>query len=80
MVGTIRYLEGRLKLPVNKEKSQVTEMKEATFLGFQLLRGKIRVRKTARPTFKWRVRALTRRKNPLSIDQGIHELNQYLRG
>lgn len=80
MAGTIRYLEERLRLPVNKEKSQVTGIKEVTFLGFQLLRGKIRVSKTARITFKRRVRELTRRNNPLSIEQGIHELNQYLRG
>ena len=80
MAGTIRYLEERLRLPVNKEKSQVTGIKEVTFLGFQLLRGKIRVSKTARIRFKRRVRELTRRNNPLSIEQGIHELNQYLRG
>ncbi len=80
MAGTIRYLEERLRFPVNKEKSQVSGIKEVTFLGFQLLRGKIPVSQTARPKFKRRVRELTRRNNPLSIDQGIHELNQYLRG
>jgi len=80
MTGTIRYLEERLRLPVNQEKSQVTGIKAVTFLGFQLLRGKIRVSQTARTTFKRRVRELTRRNNPRSIDQGIHELNQYLRG
>lgn len=80
MVGTIRYLEECLRLPVNKEKSQATGIKEVTFLGFQLLRGKIRVSQTARIKFKRRVRELTRRNNPLSIDQGIQALTQYLRG
>jgi group II intron reverse transcriptase/maturase len=80
MAGTIRYLEECLRLPVNKEKSQATGIKEVTFLGFQLLRGKIRVSQTARIKFKRRVRELTRRNNPRSRDQGIQALTQYLRG
>ena len=51
-----------------------------TFLGFQLLRGKIRVSTTARLRFKDRVRELTRRNNPLSMYQVIYELSIYLRG
>jgi group II intron reverse transcriptase/maturase len=80
MEGTIRYLEEELGLTVNQEKSQVAPIKEVTFLGFQLLRGKIRVSTTARLRFKARVRELTRRNNPVSMSQVIHELSIYLRG
>lgn len=80
MAGTIRYLEEELGLTVNQEKSRVAPIKEITFLGFQLLRGKIRVSNTARLRFKDRVRELTRRNNPLSMYQVIHELSIYLRG
>jgi len=80
MEGTIRYLEEDLGLTVNQEKSRVALMKDLTFLGFQLLMGKVRVSTTARLRFKGRVRALTRRNNPLSMAQVIHELSIYLQG
>ena len=78
--GTIRYLEKELGLTVNQEKSRVAPIKDITFLGFQLLRSKIRVSTTAKLRFKARVRELTRRNNPLSMYQVIHELSIYLRG
>ena len=80
MEGTIRYLEEELGLTVNPEKSRVAPIKEITFLGFQLRRGKIRVSNQARLRFKDRVRELTRRNNPLSMYHVIHELSLYLRG
>jgi RNA-directed DNA polymerase len=80
MEGTIHYLEGQLGLPVNRKKSNVTGIKDATFLGFQILRGKIRVSNKARTKFKKKVRDLTKRNNPLSMFQIIQNLNEYLRG
>jgi len=80
MKGTIAYLEEELGLIVNQEKSRVAPIKEITFVGFQLLRGKIRVSNKARIRFKDRVRELTHRNNPLSMYQVIHELSIYLRG
>src|SRR5208337_4005706 len=69
-----------LRLPVNREKSKVSRIKDATFLSFQILMGKIRVSNKARTKFKKRVRDLTIRNNPLSMFQIIQELNEYLRG
>ena len=80
MAGTIHYLEQELGLMVNQDKSRVAPIKEITFVGFQILRGKIRVSNKARKRFKDRVRELTRRNNPLSMYQVIQELNNYLRG
>ena len=80
MKGTIAYLEQELGLLVNRDKSQVAPIKEITFLGFQILRGKIRVSTQAQRRFKARVRELTHRNNPLSMYQVIHELSAYLRG
>jgi len=80
MEGITGYLENNLNLPVNKEKSQVALVKNVPFLGFQILRGKIRVSNKARLKFKDKVRKLTRRNNPLSMHQIIQELNVYLRG
>ena len=80
MDGIVRYLEEELNLPVNKEKSEVLQIKDIPFLGFQILRGKIRVSDKSRVKFKDKVRELTPRNNPLSMYQNIQELNQYLRG
>jgi len=80
MAGIVEYLERELNLPVNMEKSKVALSKDVAFLGFQVLRGKIRVSNKARIKFKDRVRKLTRRNNPLSMYQIIEELNEYLRG
>ena len=48
MNGTVNYLEKELNLPVNKKKSQVALIKDVTFLGFNILRGKIRISDKAR--------------------------------
>lgn len=80
MEGISGHLENNLNLPVNKEKSQVALVKDVPFLGFQLLREKIRVSNKARLKFKAKVRELTRRNNPLSMYQTIQELKVYLRG
>jgi len=80
MAGIVKYLETELNLPVNREKSGVALIKDVPFLGFQLLRGKVRVSNKARGRFKDKVRELTRRNNPLSMYQIIEELNSYLRG
>jgi group II intron reverse transcriptase/maturase len=80
MQNTIMYLEGTLGLAVNQEKSQVAPIHKVSFLGFSLLRGLIRISSQAQLKFKARIRALTRRNNPLSMYQLIHQLNVYLRG
>ena len=80
MASTTEYLEKELGLPVNQEKSQVGRSHEMTFLGFQILRGKIRVSGKAKTKLKEKVRGLTKRNNPLSMYQIIRELNESLRG
>jgi RNA-directed DNA polymerase len=80
MESITRYLEGGLGLPVNKGKSKVAPIKDVGFVGFQILRGKLRVSQGAREKFKRRVRELTKRNNPLSMRQVILGLNEYLAG
>lgn len=78
--GITKFLEGELGLIVNREKSGVFKVKDVTFLGFQILRWKLRVSNKAREKFKKKTRELTRRNNPLSMYQIIQELNTFLRG
>ena len=80
MQGISGYMECELNLPVNRQKSRVALVKDVGFLGFQILRGMIRISDKARAKFKDKVRRLTRRNNPLSMYQVIQDLNEYLRG
>jgi RNA-directed DNA polymerase len=56
----------------------VAQIKDIPFLGFQILRGKIRVSNKSRVKSKDKIRELTRRNNPLSMYQIIQDLNKYL--
>lgn len=80
MEGITRYLEEELGLLVNREKSKIAPSKEAEFLGFQILREKIRVSIKSRKRFKDKVRKLTKRNNRFSMYEAIQRLNVYLRG
>jgi len=80
MESVTRFLEETLGLPVNRDKSQVAPVKDVEFLGFQILRGKIRVSTKARQRFKDRIRELTRRNNGQSMARNIQDLSEYLRG
>ena len=78
--GITRYAEEDLGLPVNREKSEAALVKDVDFLGFRILRNKIRVNEKSREKFKPKVRELTRRNNGLSMNQVIARLNLYIRG
>ena len=80
MEGITRFLEEELGLRVNRDKSRVAPIKDVEFLGFQILRGQIRVSTRARKRFVQEVRSRTRRNNGLSMHQVIGELNEYLEG
>lgn len=80
LASTTVFLEQTLGLPVNGDKSYVAPTKDVAFLGFQILRGQIRVSTEARQRFKDRVRELTRRNNGQSMSQVIRDLSEYLRG
>jgi group II intron reverse transcriptase/maturase len=80
MEGITKYLETQLKLAVNREKSRVALVKDVAFVGFQILRDKIRVSDKARAKFKNKIRESTGRNNPFSMFQVIEDLNEYLRG
>ena len=80
MESMTRFLEEELGLRVNRDKSRVAPMKNVEFLGFQILRGQMRVSTRARKRFVDEVQSRTRRNNGLSMPQAIGELNEYLEG
>ena len=84
MRGCIKYLEGKLKLTVNREKSQTGTPLKRKFLGFSLYKtGKktgIRPHQKSLKRFKDKVRKITSRKRGRSIDQVLYELKVFTTG
>ena len=74
------FLERELGLHVNREKSRVALVKDVEFLGFQILRGQLRISTRARKRFVQEVQTRTRRNNGLSMYQVVRDLNEYLEG
>lgn len=83
MESITRFLQDKLKLKVNDEKSAVARPWERKFLGFSFSwdrEPKRRIAPKAVKRFKERVRELTSRTRGVSIERMTEELNRYLRG
>ncbi len=78
--GVRRFLADELKLIVNEAKSRVVELAEASFLGFQIVRRKVRWTVKSQKKFKAKVRQITKRTRGHSPKSVIAELQSYLRG
>lgn len=83
MDSVTRFVEGKLKLRVNREKSAVDRPWNRKFLGFSFLRDKkatIRLAPQTISRFKEKVRELTNRTRSMSMENRIFQLNRYLIG
>ena len=77
------YIENKLKLKVNQEKSAVDRPWKRQFLGFSFTWNqtpKIRIAPQSIKKVKQRIRQLTSRKISHSMERRIKQLNQYLTG
>jgi RNA-directed DNA polymerase len=75
-----RFLERKLKLKVNQDKSQVSSTDHTNFLGFTFKGTKIRWSDKAFREFKRRVKRLTGRSWFVSMEYRYMKLSQYIRG
>lgn len=85
MASVTRFIERRLRLVVNEEKSSVSESYDLTFLGFRLTKSRsgdisIQISRRTDKRMRVRVRELTPRNWGGSFDTCVERLNQYLRG
>ncbi|MDH5524596.1 MAG: reverse transcriptase domain-containing protein [Desulfobulbaceae bacterium] len=80
MASIGRYLNRKLKLTINQEKSKVASTNEITFLGFTFKGASIRWSDKAFAEFKRRVRKLTGRSWGVSMNYRFAKLAEYLRG
>jgi RNA-directed DNA polymerase len=77
-----RYLTGKLKLVINRQKSRVCRTRGVEFLGFEMhgLGGQIRVSDKNVKKFKDRSREILNRNRGISMTQRLKELRQYVVG
>jgi len=75
-----RFVERKLKLRVNDQKSRVCKTSQCQFLGFTFWGKQLRCSPKALAKFKHQVRRLTDRTWGVSMKIKIRELSRYLRG
>lgn len=86
MESVVRFIEGRLRLKVNRAKSAVARPEERHFLGFSLRRTseqrptEVQLSKRSRERIDGKIRELTPRNWGQSLDDCILQLNGYTRG
>jgi RNA-directed DNA polymerase len=80
MAKISRYLTQRLKLKVNRHKSQVVNVHALEYLGFQFKGIRVYWSDQAFADFKHRLKGLTARSWGGSMEHRLMRLNQYLRG
>jgi hypothetical protein len=78
-----RFVEGRLKLRINLQKSAVDRPWRRKFLGFSFTwenEPRVRIAPKSLKRFKERVRQITARSRSISLEERLRGLNIYLRG
>ena len=81
MASVTRFLEQRLRLRVNRQKSAVALTWERKFLGYRLLAGgELGIAPESLKRAKERVGQLTQRNRGVSVQLVVKELNQFLNG
>jgi RNA-directed DNA polymerase len=75
------FIENRMLLKVNREKSRICRPQKLNFLGYNIHNeGKLGISRESFTRFKEKLRRITRRNRGISLEQLIHGLNQVLRG
>lgn len=81
MASVINFIEKKLKLRVNREKSGVRHCTKVKFLGYTLLsEGSIRVADKSNERLKDKIRQICKRNRGVKFEQLIEEINQATTG
>lgn len=79
--STTEFIEKRLRLKVNKEKTRIVRPYQLNFLGHSILKdGKLGLSKESEKRLKEKLRQMTKRNRGISLEQLVRELNPVLRG
>jgi RNA-directed DNA polymerase len=81
LTSVTAFLEGKLRLRVNREKSAVAHVSERKFLGYRLLGdGALAIAPQSIQRAKERIRQITRRNRGVSFERVIDEMNSFTTG
>lgn len=81
MASVTAFLEGKLRLKVNRDKSAVAPVGERQFLGHRLLTGgRLGIAPKSLGRAKDRLRQITRRNRGISLDRMVSEVNAFSTG
>jgi RNA-directed DNA polymerase len=82
--STTEYLEKKLKLRVNREKTKVSQPQQSTLLGFSFFRSKgkweLRIAPKSLKRIKEKIRAKTKRNDPSNAKEKIKKLEAVIEG
>lgn len=81
MESVSNFIENKLKLLVNRDKSQVCKVNQTTFLGYIIHNdGNLSIARKSIDRFKAKVRSMTKRNRGVKFEQVIAELTPFMRG
>jgi RNA-directed DNA polymerase len=81
MASIVAFLEGKLRLKVNRVKSAIAPVGERSFLGHRLLPGgRLGLAPKSLDRLKERLRRVTRRNRGISLERMIAEMNSFTTG
>ena len=84
MQNIIPYIEGKLFLKVNRDKSKVAHVREVKFLGYSFYvvkgEGRLRIHPKSVARMKARIKELTSRSNGWGNDRRKEALSRYIKG
>jgi RNA-directed DNA polymerase len=75
-----KFIEQKLKLKINEEKSKVTKSEKVKFLGMTIVDGMIAISKVAFNKAMDKVKSLIPRGTHVPLKQGLQETNQWYKG
>jgi RNA-directed DNA polymerase len=75
-----QFIEKKLKLKINRDKSKVARSDQVKFLGFTVVKGTIAIAHKALQTAMDKVKALTPRGTSKTLEVSLKEINQWYAG
>lgn len=80
MTGLTNFIENKLKLKVNTDKSKVALSKHIKFLGMTIIAGTIAISTVSMNRAMDRVKELTSRGSHLRMEHAVNDINKWYRG
>ncbi len=80
MVSAGKFIEGKMKLLVNREKSKVALSKYVKFLGLTIIAGTIAISAVSMKRAMTRVRELTTRGTHITLEESVKRINNWYTG